>query len=409
MNALLKLLPEPTKDQTARRAMDALAAQGIDRAKITYEPDEFQLRVDGNRLWLGNLQAQCRLVWPWQRATVTRQFLSSCFGTPDRPKTIVEARPHLLPGVRDSFVCETLRLQAEMEGPKPPAPSGHALGSRLWLSAFLDYPNSTSIVTASDLASWGASSERCLELALENLAGKSKEGLVQVTDGLYHSPWQDCHDPARMLLRDVLGPLSLRGDPVAFAPNWNHLIVTGSEDLEGLAGGLLFAMKVLAEEAKPITALPLVRRGGQWVDFDLPKSHVLEPLLRKTRVLELKEIYPEQARLIEKTHEKDGTDIYIAKYNASHNERTDQHDSYAVWSKGVVTLLPRVERVVFFDNNRPERQKVVAEADWAIVALHCTPLMKDAGYTPPRYLVEGFPTTEQLEAMKAAQASRAAG
>jgi hypothetical protein len=408
MNALLKLLPEPTRDQTARRAIQVLAASGIDRATIKYDREEFQLRVGDSRIWLGNLQAQCRLVWPWQRVAMTKQFLSCHFEKPERPKTLEEARPHLLPGVRDSFMFEALRLQSLAEGLDAQGPSGYALGSRLWLSAFLDYPNTTSAVAASDLASWGATSEQALDLALENLAARSKEGLVRIDEGLYHSPWQDCYDPARILLREVLAPLDVKGDPVAFAPNWNHLLVTGSEDVEGLAGCLLFATKILAEEPRPMTALPLVRRGGQWVDLELPRGHVVEPLLRRARVLELNQVYGDQAGLIEKVHEKDGTDVYVARFNASHDGKERQFDSYAVWSKDVVTLLPRTERVVFFDNEQPEKSRVVAEVDWPIVGLHCGGLMEEAGFTPPRYRVERFPTADQLCAMKAAQASRSA-
>jgi hypothetical protein len=408
MNALLKLLPAPTKDQTAKGAIAALASLGFERTKVTYDPGEFQLLIDSHRIWLGNLQAQLRHAWPWKRAAVTRQFLSFLSEQPERPKTLEEARPHLLPGVRDSFIYEALRLQAQLEGLKNPRPSGYALGSRLWLSSFLDYPNSTSVVTVSDIESWGSSSERCLELALENLAAKSKEGLVQTSEGIYHSPWHDCYDPARILLRDVLGPLDIKGDPVAFAPNWNHLLITGSEHLEGLGGCLIFAMKILAEEPRPMTPLPLVRRGGQWVDFDLPKGHAVEPLLRKARVLELNRVYTDQAALIEKIHEKDGTDIYVAQFNGTYKKDTDDYDSWSVWSKGVVTLLPRTERVMFFDNDKPETEKIVADVDWRIVSLQCAPLMKDAGFTPPRYLVESFPTPEQLEAMRGAQASRAA-
>jgi hypothetical protein len=44
---LLKLLPQPTTEQTAKRAINALAALGVERSKITYDPDEFQLRTDG--------------------------------------------------------------------------------------------------------------------------------------------------------------------------------------------------------------------------------------------------------------------------------------------------------------------------------------------------------------------------
>jgi len=84
MNALLKLLPQPTSDQMAKLATDALVARGFDRAKVRYEADDFQLRVDGNRIWLGNLQAQCRLVWPWQRRAVVLGFLDSVLDKPER-------------------------------------------------------------------------------------------------------------------------------------------------------------------------------------------------------------------------------------------------------------------------------------------------------------------------------------
>jgi hypothetical protein len=40
---------------------------------------------------------------------------------------------------------------------------------------------------------------------------------------------------------------------------------------------------------------------------------------------------------------------------------------------------------MFFDDDRPEKEKIVADVEWRIVSLHCAALMKDAGYTPPRY------------------------
>jgi hypothetical protein len=402
MTGLLKLLSAPTKEQTAARAIRILSERGIERSKIRYHSDEFQIHVDGHRLWLGNLHAQSRLVWPWQRASVARRFLAPLLEQPERPRGIDAARPHLLPGVRDAFLFEALRLQAAADGAIYQAPSGFALGSRLWLAAFLDYPDSTSAVTLSDLKSWDSPSVRCIELGLENLRARSHQGLVEIQPGTYHSPWQDCYDPARLLLREVLAPLELQGDPVAFAPNWNHLFVTGSEDLEGLVGCLGLSIKILAQEPRPMSALPLVRRGGEWVDLELPRGHHVEPLLRKARVLELNQVYADQAGLIEKLHERNNTDLYVAKYNAVRDEKSGEHDSWAVWSRGVATLLPCTERVVFFDNERPEPQRIVANVPWRIAALHCGSLLQEAGFTPRRYLVSEFPSPQQLDAMRAA-------
>jgi hypothetical protein len=72
-----------------------------------------------------------------------------------------------------------------------------------------------------------------------------------------------------------------------------------------------------------------------------------------------------------------------------------------MWSRGVPTLLPRTELVVFFDDTRPREDKVVADVCWPLVQLHCRDLMKDAGHSPQRLYVEAFPTEAQLEAMRA--------
>jgi hypothetical protein len=409
MHGLLKLLPEPGKDQVAEEAIRALVAGGVDRSTILYDPDGFQLRVNGSGVVpLGDLRARCRTVWPWKRATVARQFVSLHLDRPERPATIEGARHRLLPGLCDSFALDALRLRAEAEGQVASRPGGRPLGSRLWVACFLDHPGSAGLVVDSDLAAWGVSAERCLEMAIENLAARSPGALDQVARGVYHSTWRDGYDPARMLLGDRLAPLDLRGEPVAFAPNGNHLIVTGAEDVEGLALSLLFAMNVLAEEPGPMSAIPLVRRGEGWVDLEVPRGHALEPLLRRARVSELHHVYAEQARLLEKVHERSGSDVYVAKYNGLCGEKNDDYDDYtshSLWAKGVVTLLPRSERVLFFDDERPRTERILADVDWSVVRQHCSALMQDGGgHCPPRYLVREFPSEERLEAMRAAQA-----
>jgi len=230
--------------------------------------------------------------------------------------------------------------------------------------------------------------------------------MVAVAEGLYHSPWQDCYDPARVLRRETFASLELSGEPVVFAPNWNHLIVTGSGDTGGLATALAFSMKVLAEEPRPMSGLPLVKRSGEWMDFALPKGHPVEPLLRQARVLEMSSVYGDQGPLIEKQLEREGRDVFVAQYNGTQNEQEKTFSSYAVWSKGVPTLLPRTERVFFFDEDGPSDSKVVAQVEWETVLLHCGALLGEAGYTPPRFLVESFPSPRQLEAMIATEGAR---
>jgi len=400
MNPLLKLMPAPTHDWLKSRVADALVAAGADPTSIRYDPEDLQLRVGDQHIFLGNLLALCRTLWPWQRRAAIRQFLGMFTQPPDRPRTFDEARPHLLPGIRDSYLFDGLAIRSRIEGQAPLGPSGHALGQRLWMALYVDFPKSTSVVSSKDLEDWGVSMEDALPVALENLGRRSEAPMSAVGPGVYHSPWHDCYDPARILRRETFSTLDLDGEPVVLAPNWNHLVVTGSHDHAGLSAAISFALKVLEEEPRPMSALPMVRRGGEWVELDLPVGHPVEPVLRKARVLEMSGIYRDQGPLLEKLLEKEARHVFVAAYNGL-RDKEDGYDSYAVWSRGVPTLLPRTERVVFFDDARPRENKVVADVRWPLVQLHCRDLMKDTGHSPQRLYVEDFPTQTQLEAMRA--------
>jgi hypothetical protein len=148
-----------------------------------------------------------------------------------------------------------------------------------------------------------------------------------------------------------------------------------------------------------MSALPLVKRGGEWVELDLPNGHPAEPVLRKARVLEMSAVYGDQASLLGRLNEKEGRDVYVAQFNGLCREHEEDYDSYAVWSKGIRTLLPRTERIVFYDEGRPGEDKVAADVSWRAVQLHCGGLLRETRDAPPRFLVEEFPSPDQIAAM----------
>lgn len=403
MEFLRKLLPKPSPDALAERATRFLIAAGVEPASIRYDQPGFFLEIEnGGRYYLHNLyDFYCR-VWPWRRRQVLEGFFA--FRTDhvyERPQTWDAVKPMILPGVRDAFTFETLRLESGDHA----TPPGFALGSRLRAVLVVDYPNSTSIVNAPDLEAWGVSFETAHAAALENLQKKDGLAFGRMGDGLYLSPWSDCYDASRILLPRAFADLEIEGDPVVAAPNWNRLFVAGSDHLEGLMGVIVAGMTVLAEEPRPLSGLPIVRRGGEWVDLELPRGHPAEAALRKSRVIELSALYETQKKLLDRNHERDGVDIHVAGYNALRDDQ-DRYRSYSLWSKGVVALLPKTEQVSFFDVDRGPESKVELTADWDIVVWHCGLLMKDAGHALPRFRVEAFPSAEQLEAMRAAQAAR---
>jgi hypothetical protein len=64
-----------------------------------------------------------------------------------------------------------------------------------------------------------------------------------------------------------------------------------------------------------------------------------------------------------------------------------------IWTKDVITLLPKTDLVHFFD---AEKKKMVAIAEWDRVVEIVGDLMLEQGMYPERYLVQDFPTGEQL-------------
>jgi hypothetical protein len=66
----------------------------------------------------------------------------------------------------------------------------------------------------------------------------------------------------------------------------------------------------------------------------------------------------------------------------------------------VPSLLPVADVVVFFDPNRPEPERIVAQAPWSRVQAVVGDLMLDTKMFPVRQYVSKFPTPEQLSALE---------
>jgi hypothetical protein len=70
-------------------------------------------------------------------------------------------------------------------------------------------------------------------------------------------------------------------------------------------------------------------------------------------------------------------------------------DSLARWSKGVDTLLPRVQTLAFVQGS----DLPIITAPWERVPSVAGDLLTPTEYWPERFRVRGFPTDEQLERM----------
>jgi hypothetical protein len=104
--------------------------------------------------------------------------------------------------------------------------------------------------------------------------------------------------------------------------------------------------------------------------------------------------YAAQAEALKEVHEKAGKDLFVASFSLLQEKATGSVRSYCVWSEGVTSLLPRTDDVFF----RPKGDEGgdIVPALWERVEAALGDLPKPAGLYPEWYVVEDFPSAEQL-------------
>ncbi|HEV3256881.1 MAG TPA: hypothetical protein VG013_08390 [Gemmataceae bacterium] len=395
MGVLDRFFGPPSKDKFARLMMEAIRQAGETNA-LRYDPADFCVYREGEAKGVLNLDNAYReycAAPTGRRPAVVKSFVRTWFTyRKEIPTDFEDARHDLLPGIRNRAFYEIAKLTLPPEVNWP----YRVLADSLGVGLVYDLPESMMQVQQHHLDGWRVTFDEAFEAALRNLPGITPHGMAAVGPGLWVSPWKDNYDPSRLLLPDFIRQHEVSGDPVVMVPNRDTLLLTSSDDAEGLA-----RLAALAEEAyaqpRSISGVALrLTAEDEWQPFLPGEAH------QKFRTLRLRSTgddYAAQADDLKALHEKTGKDIFVATFSALQKKETHEVRSYCVWSEGVVALLPRTDDIFFFRPRGREEGDIVATAPWERVQSALADLMKPAGLYPERYLVEDFPSEEQLAAL----------
>lgn len=116
-------------------------------------------------------------------------------------------------------------------------------------------------VTVAELAEHGMTVPDAHIRAIANLRARSTARWQEIVPGLLRSPWADGFDGARLALTSLIRNLPIAGTPIAVIPNRNTLLVTGSEEAQGLAA-LARVTELLSDE--PLQLVPLALVTDDW-------------------------------------------------------------------------------------------------------------------------------------------------
>ena len=390
----------PSRPQFAKKFMKMLKQVGDPRVP-TFEAADFRIMFadEGGKpagvANLGNLYAEYCLVGRRERPAWLKRTCLGLANTMDLPEEFADAAHDLLPSLKPRSFLEALRREPTTDKSKNLDMPHLPVSEHLVLCLAYDLPHSMRFVPQDQLDQWGVTIYEAMETAKKNLFEKG-HSLASIGDKAYVFMGGDAYDATRLINTEFLQTLKLDGDVVALAMTRDSLLVAGADDDEGLAIMADLAEKTL-EDPRPLCSIPVRLVDGEWETWSPAPDH---PHYKRFHALAMQFLggeYADQKQALDKLHETEGTDVFVATYSGITFE--DGRDcSYAVWSKGVDTWLPRTDLIAFYDPDTETSELVKWDRAVAEMGDEMTP----QEIYPERWAVSEFPTAEQLKRMVAA-------
>ena len=252
-----------------------------------------------------------------------------------------------------------------------------------------DDGDTLSYVPQALLSDWRVSREACMRDALRNL-GKSAWTLEQIGH-VFRSRAHDSYDAARLLFHDAFRALPLNGDPVVLVPDRDCLVVTGSDDADGLKQIAATGHVRIEEASRLISGTPLILRGNTWEEFH-PPDQTRVAFAHLARLYDAIN-YGTQTSFLRGQNGAHGDNLLVAEVQVF-KTGPDRYETFTCLPSFGQTLLPKVDQVVLYDVQMETTQMTPWANLFRVLGSKMTPAQRH----PVRYRVESFPSpAERLE------------
>lgn len=397
-------------EEFAEMVKAALKSRGEERF-LRYESVRFALIVEnesGEPQQLFGLAAmfdEYNTAPEAERLSVVERYCSFFLGVNRNslPESFAEAKDGLMLIIRHRYLYQVMQMRLALEQgvtstidelPSEQEIPHVILGDEFAAGLSYDFPDAMIQITGRQLTKWGVSFEEVYKCAFENLKKRSDKPLVEAVNGVYISNWLDGYDASRILLTDMIASLALKGSPVVMMPSAENLVVTGADDVEGLAS-VLNVIEPMADKPRSMVGVPLVFRGGEWMAFEMAPEHPLYERFRVLRISATARSYADQRGVVAEWLQSIGEPAVVTPYLAT-QRRDGSVSSCSVWPEGVPCVIPRADSVVFTGDSQDSNQEVVACNSWEKVLEVVGGLLKPTPFHPELYKVERFPSTTEL-------------
>lgn len=395
-----------THDEFAQVVLDAWQKTPPDNGTLYYDKDDFCILVkDGlgvpiERVNLANYYIDfCNATTDDEVNAIIETATSSVLELGDQvPDTYEEARDNLYPHIQDPYTTAQSELQLGHGGPDIHTPFFHVAGTFAVVMAY-DLPKFRVILSSDTTDRWDVDFEQVLSEAVHRLyeISHTEYGMYEDQEHVYYSTWHDGYDASRILVPELWQSLEVNGDHVIFVPNSDLLIITGSNDLEGLRMGL-GELQAAAEKRRPLPPIPLVYIDNEVQRFILSKDHELYWDFARLENMHFNQIYSDQKELLERTFESLTNEYFVAKYVLLEDPEGKTFSASTLTDDGVATLLPETDYIYFVrvTGEGEDDGEILAIGSLARVVEIAGDIFEETSFYPPRFKAVKFPTEEQL-------------
>ena len=364
--------------------------------RLHYDPATREITDRGGELAyhfaVGNVYREYLSVPAAQQADalehVARSMSTMSSGARDLPLT--DARARLRPVVRAG-----LYFEIDLQLGKATTDDGtlsEPLGDATAIGIGVDSPDSISLATVKQLASWKLSFAEAKDIAIANLRAMNL-GFEKVAPGVWASAAHDNYDSSRLLLVDEINALGLAPPVVAMIPNRDALFLASGKDAKAL-----LAMADLAEtaavEPRPIHTVALCLVNKLWTECEPEITPAVKARYHALAARGWGELYTEQHGPLQKLV---GEDVFVAKLTVLQDPETRRIVTYAALTHTVPTLLPRAEVVALMQIDTNEKARMLGIVSWERLMAVAGDRVKRDKRSPPRWSTgDYFPTAAEI-------------
>ncbi|TFW32024.1 hypothetical protein [Massilia horti] len=359
--------------------------------KLVLDLENFRLRISESDYFnLHNAYHAFKNAPRKEREKVMAQFVEGMLNPPVAPLTFEEVRSFLLPVLRRKSLLDYVMRETPLDKRGEGGLAYRDFGPDVVLALAFDAEQSLSIVMEAQLKEWGVTFETALEAAMDNLRNRSIDNFcaIEGAPGLTRSNWLDAYDSSRILLPDLLFRGVASGDPVVMIPTRETLLLAPDNNAAAQLAMLALAGQALQDSSRWCSTAMYKVVDGRLDVYEPQDAQVRESLRAMERDVAMSD-YADQQQQLEKAHERDGQDIFVASFSTM--KKDGRIVSFCTWNEEVTAgMLPKTDFVAL-GRPRTDGGFDFVLVDWQTLLERHANLLQEMSVFPPRYQVAAFP------------------